>query len=226
MNKRWAFLCLFLLHCALSAQEQPSIVALFKKYSDNYVIEPSWAIATFLSMDKDQFIESWSFFVDKMMHNPERLIAACEHKYSERKYRGILIGQCVYYHHLLKNLFVSPSSKAMHYLINRPVPKGLVNVVDYANKNNIVSFQHFYAFYFDRLSADYCESINNAFRNSDHVDYQDYKSKAQRLLSELYSIHFCLQGSALYESCYQAHLKNYQSIFNFLVEHKRSQEQE
>lgn len=222
MQKRWfitAF-CIVLIQLSAESKKLPSLSILFIQQVNQYVIEPSWAIPSLLAMNVQEFEEAWKFFIKIMIHESQRLIANYEKNYSECNSRGLLIGQCFVYNMLLANLFVNAESGKLLFLLERPIPDGYCSIFDYAKQHNfIIDFYDFYAFYFDRVSANYIESVNNAFLNSDHCDFVQYKQKAQKLLYELYEVFEHLQQSD-YEARYGAHMKAYQDIFQRLMAYK------
>lgn len=221
-KKRWQFIALCIAIMQISAQtlKLPSPSDLFIQATDRLVIEPSWTIPTFLDMNVQEFEKSWSLLIKIMTEEPQRLIASYEKTYSERKNRALLLGQCHVYHILLINLFVLKDNRLMFSLV-RPLPAGCIPIFDYAKQRNIKSFYDFYAFYFDRISADYIESVNNAFINSDSTDFYKYQQGASKLLSELYEVYEQLQDSE-YEARYGALLKTYLDIFQMLLAYKHS----
>ena len=224
MKKRWQLtaLYIFLMQLPAESQKLPSLSDLFIQQADTFVIEPSWTIPSLLNMKTQEFEQAWGFFIKTMIHYPERLIAAPESLYSERKNRNTLIEHCSVYNTWLTNLFVCLEDGTFFFSLERPMPVGHLSIFDYARQHGIAaSFYDFYVFYFDRIAADYIESVNNASLNSDHADFGKYKKKAQRLLSQLYVTNERLQGSE-YEARYGAQLKTYQDIFQMLMAEKRT----
>lgn len=201
-------------------QKLPSLSFLFIQQADRYVIEPSWVIPSFLDMNVKEFEQTWPFFIQTMTQEPQRLIAGCEQHYSERDSRDLLIGQCFVYNTFLANLFVNKEFGKLLFTLERPIPAEYISLLDYAKQQAITdSFYDFYAFYFDRVAANYIESVNNAFLNSDHRDFKQYKQKSQQLLYELYGAYEGLRSSK-YEARYGAHLKTYQDTFQMLMIYK------
>ena len=221
MKKKWLLLVFWtIVACfSLQAYEHPSQVELFKGVAQAHVLEPSLTIPLFLRINIQEFTEAWSFFVKIMTQESHRLFSESKQKHSEHSSRALLISHCYIYNTLLTHFFVSPEG-ALLYTLDRPIPAGYVSVFDYAKKHSLTSIHDFYAFYFDCLSADYKEMINNAALSvDDEEEYSKYQNKSQTLYLEMYTMYEHLYGSE-YEACYGAHLKTYQDIFKILVDEK------
>lgn len=225
MTKRWIFIFLCIMHVHVPAQSQmPSLSQLFIEQSDTFVIEPSWAISIFLSMNVQEFKNTWIFFVKMLISKPERFVHAYESHYTDHKCRGVLIGQCHVYDLFLSHLFVNLKTNTVFYSLQRPVSSDYISIFDYAQQSDLEdALYDFYAFYFDKLAAHYIEQINNAALNCAHIDFIQYKKQAQKTLCELYMVDERLQGSE-YEARYGANLKNYQDIFQMLMAEKHQLE--
>lgn len=213
-----------MMHTPAQTQDRPSLYDLFVDQVDAYVIEPSWVIPMFLDMHLSEFKQALPFFVKAVIKKPHYCIAVSEHLYSEHKHRGEIIDQCQVYDAFFSSFFVDVKEDAVTYLLQRSLPKGYISIFDYAKQYGIqYAFYDFYAFYFDRLAADYIERINNAALNCGHTDFVGYKRKAQKTLFELYLVYERLHGSQ-YEARYGASLKSYQDIFQMLISEKRKLE--
>lgn len=84
-------------------------------------------------------------------------------------------------------------------------------------------YQHFYAFYCDRLIAELYETITIGYCNHDTSDYSALYKKARRYLTLIIRAFHSLRGGE-YDGRYAYHIKRYKEVIDILQKERKLQE--
>ena len=226
---------LFLFLCGVSSslapmQEEKKNYS-FTQFSadfEKFYIDPGWIIAAFVSLPLDEFDKAWELFVTTLRMNPKKFFVSDKQVYSEKKYREAFIAHCEKYNGFLTSLLIDVKNKRL--ILATGVEKtqylkqpGIVTVFQYwqAKKNTI--FQHFYAFYFDKLVIQLYETITAAYREHDTPEYPALYKKAKQYNTQIVALFKWLRGGE-YDGRYAYHLKRYKEVLDILQKERKLQE--
>lgn len=129
------------------------------------------------------------------------------------------VKQCKIMHSFFSHLFVDQQTNSLVYFV-RDVPFDFGNDIMlpvftcWRLKGN-VSYQTFYASYFDGVSRLFVASVNDTYNHKNDRSYNDYFVKTARYYDELHMIYELLADS-IYERRYGYQLQRYQELIALL----------
>lgn len=199
--KKWMLsFCIFNTLFCLDKNNKADV---FIEDCQKYTIEPGWVIRSFLKMNSQEFDVSWHYLVAVVKKN---------HSFAERKMRALWQEQCHFYDQFLKDLYVTLDNK----LVMRDasgVPFKSISIFEHWKIKKNKDLYDFYAFYFDRIAAEFVEVVMNIQRGNDQC--AEYKRTVRGYLYRLQTIFHHLKNSD-YDARYAQHLKRYQEIKDLL----------
>jgi hypothetical protein len=195
---------------------------------EKFYIEPGWVITAFTSLSLDEFDQAWELFVTTVRFNPWKFFVSNQKDYSEKKYRALMCLYCLEYDNFLNKALVDVKNKRLILLagpertrfLKKP---GVVTVFQYWEAKRNTTYQHFYAFYFDRIVTELYETITTAYREHDTPDYPSLYKSAKESHSLLTRIFKRLRGGE-YDGRYAYHLKRYKEVLDILQKERKLQE--
>ena len=204
---------------------------LFAQFStdfEKFYVDPGWVIAAFVSLPLDDFDKAWELFVTTLRVSPKKFFVNNKKVYSEKKYRETFLAHCNQYDDFLKNLLVDVKNK--HLILATGTEKalclkqpGVITVFQYWQAKKNVTYQHFYAFYFDTIVIQLYETITTAYHEHDTPYYPALYKKAKKYNTLLAVLFKRLRGGEC-DGRYAYHLKRYKEILDILQKERKLQE--
>lgn len=189
-----------------------------------YYIEPNWVLPALLTMSLDQFDCAWKELIAILRYRPWFCFVSDQKKYSEKKYREQFLAHCDYYDKFLRDLVVDVQNQRVFltggkisFYTQQP---GIITIFQYWQAKNDKEYQHLYAFYFDRVAAQYVEGISNLFFQIDSPEYGQLRQKTYDIYCVLEGIFVRLKGGE-YDSRYARHLRRYDEVLNVLEDERK-----
>jgi len=192
---------------------------------EKYSIEPGWVVVAFLEMELTEFDKAWEHFMSVLHDAPWKFFANRSKDYSEKKCRELFIAHCAQYDVFLQNLLVDVANKRLFLVTGaektNALKKGtVITVWQYWKMKKTNSYQHFYAFYFDRIIMQLYETVITAWCQHDTPDYFALHKRAHSYSNKLHAIFKHLK-SGMYDERYAYHLKRYQELLELLQKERK-----
>lgn len=215
----------------LLSADEPKKEYSFVQFStdfEKFYIEPGWLITAFTSLPLDEFDQAWELFVTTLRFNPWKFFVSSQKDYSEKKYRTVMCLHCLEYDSFLSKALVDVKNKRLILLAGTERTRflkqpGVVTIFQYWEAKKNTAYQHFYAFYFDRIVIELYEIITMAYRDHDTPDYPVLYKNAKGCHSLLTRIFKRLRGGE-YDGRYAYHLKRYKEVLDILQKERKLQE--
>ncbi len=185
-----------------------------------YVIEPGWIIKSYIGMPVEDFDKAWVTLVSYLKDEPEFIFGKTKKEFSEKKYRDQFIQYCEDLSTFLIYARVDVEHKTISFIKDLTVQAlqepGQATLFNYWKAKKDITYHAFYAVYFDRIAAQFVETIANAFLQLDTSEYQECQKEARKLLRRMRTLFHYLQNSE-YDARYSQHIKRYTEVLDLLA---------
>jgi len=209
---------------AQEANEVPATIALefyHKAYVENF--NPKIVFPSLLSMKFTDFNYAVYYVIATFVQQPWVILNIQQQEYVQSiEQRALLREYCNLYHQFFKQLFIKQDTHIVLYTVFQSAQKDHYNLFDFLKQQKYPLFAHFYAFYFDLLSASYIEKINQGYKVCDTAEYTTIRKEISNVLHTMGTIFSHYLKNTIYENRYAQHIKSYGQVYNLLqFEHKK-----
>ena len=212
---------------SIAEQENQTPAQQFEADCKSYVIEPGWVIKSYIGMPINDFDTAWSTLVSYLKDEPEFIFGKTKKEFSEKKYRDQLIQYCDDLSTFLIYARVDLAHKTISFIKSFTVQglqePGQATLFNYWQAKKNTTYHAFYAVYFDRIAAQFVETITNAYVQLDMSEYEECQKEARKLLRQMRNLFHYLQNSE-YDARYSQHIKRYAEVFDLLVKEHSDQD--
>lgn len=195
------------------------LVEQFVKNLDLYYIEPGWVIPELLALPVGSFTQAWAAFVTVLRERPWVFFCKNKSEYSERACRERFIAHCERYKAFLEDLVVDMKTGTL-FLTDKRISlytkqPGVITLFQYWKAKKNKEYQSFYAFYFDRVAANFVEAVSDTYLELENPEYTRLCKKSYSLFRGLLML-FGILREGVYDAVYANHIRRYSEVLQLL----------